>query len=177
MQPKKTGTNGSTNRVVDVWESPLRQYITLVCRSCGKAKQVGVSSFKKSGKIRLLCSCGETTIYLINFRRFHRVKVNNIPVQLTVLKSKSVKEGTKFSGTIKDVSPLGLGIEMPRVQVLNSGDLVSLQFHLPDGVREPIVKRGEIVYVNREINRIGIAFVDSYDGDRRIALFMRLPKY
>ncbi|SFM75749.1 PilZ domain-containing protein [Thermodesulforhabdus norvegica] len=166
---------GKTDRPkeIDVWESPLRPYVSFVCDACGKTRQVPVEKFKKGGRVRLLCSCGSETTYLVNFRRSFRIKVDNIPVEIGIIKSRHFPEGAKLSGAIVDMSPLGLGIRVPSVRLFSRGDLVNLSFPLPNGIKDLVVKRAEVMCSNGEKGRIGVAFVDSYDGDRRIALFMR----
>lgn len=169
---EKAGQEGKIKKI-DLWESPLRPYVSLICEHCGKTRHISVEKFKKGGPLRLVCSCGNETSYLVNFRRSFRIKVNYIPVQIDILRSQNLPEKARFSGAIVDMSSLGLGISLPRAHLFSRGDLLNLSFPLPDGMPDPVIKRAEVMCADREKSRIGVAFVDSYDGDQRIALFVR----
>ncbi len=159
-------------RILDVPEESLkRAYLTVSCSGCNLSKKIKADVFLSHPVVKVKCPCGCETKYILNRRHHHRKRVN-IPVEITLLSSDTVRLVPKITGVVKDISVTGVGVNTSNYRSYNIGDIVELRFKLPTS-ENYIVKRGIVMCHDHKRKRIGIKYIDDGGVDRQISLFMR----
>lgn len=127
--------------------TPKRAFInkdnqaTFVCPSCGDARIIDVSKYlaiDKSVRFKRKCRCGQTTLFILERRRFYRK-----PVEIKGT-CQIIKNNSRVSVCIRDISRSGLKIELLEDAALDVGDKLFVEFRL-DNKQRTLIQREVVV--------------------------------
>ncbi len=140
-------------------------YATLVCPTCGVAKNLDTSRLPPDKKnFRVKCTCGEVFKAHIEFRKQYR-KAAQLPGHY-------VDRKRKDSGKIivEDISMGGVGFRTLRGHDIAVNDMLELTFTLDTNPPRTITRLVKILRING--NKIGCVYAQQLDRDRDIGFYL-----
>ena len=143
---------------------------TVVCPKCQKSKTVDVSKFVKVDKIvkvKLKCPCGYANTYLLEKRKRHRKETNLPGCYNRYLDGKQVGGGLMV---VKDLSTIGMKLQVNADHNLDVGDVVLVEFHTDDMQRALIKKKVIVRNIKGQI--IGTEFAPTEGIDKALGFYL-----
>jgi hypothetical protein len=123
------------------------------------------SPFREANtSLRIRCSCGETFITTIEFRKCYRKKV------MLGGEFWNGSTGEKGELLVEDLSITGIGFSPIRPHRLRSGDVVRITFTLDDPLHS-VVRRTVVVRTVRE-SFVGSEFAPGQPDDRDLNFYL-----
>ena len=143
---------------------------TIVCPKCQKSKTVDVSKYlelDKVVKVNLKCSCGYSNSYLLEKRKRSR-KETDLPGSYN-----RYADGKQMGGglmRVKDLSSIGMKLQVDADHDLEVGDLIQVEFHTDDAQRALIKKKVIIRNINGRI--VGTEFAPMEGLDKALGFYL-----
>jgi len=143
---------------------------TFVCPKCQKSKTVNVSKYAdldKSVKVSVRCPCGYDYVSILEKRKRYR-KETNLPGSYTrYIDGKQIGGGLMV---VKDVSTIGMKLQIDADNDCEVGDLIQVEFHTDDAKRAFIKKKVIIRNINGTI--IGTEFALTEGVDKALGFYL-----
>lgn len=137
--------------------------LSIQCLACKKSRTIPIETLRgKQHSIKVRCPCNNTFIIDIEFRNYHRKKVNftgnyrlaNAPVE-------------EIKGcTVKDISVGGLSIKIINDSAIKESDVLIINFKIDDKNQHEIEKKIKVRHTDTK-NKIGGEFIESENGEQR----------
>jgi predicted RNA-binding Zn-ribbon protein involved in translation (DUF1610 family) len=143
----------------------------IVCPNCGRERTIHVSKHRiLKNPVRVKCHCGHSFSVSLEYRRYHRKKVN-IPGKLLDPSSKKEIDDV----IITSLSVAGVGFEVKSFNYIKVGDVFEIVFTLDDDFGSTI--REAIVVRRVDKNSIGAEFCDQdkYNHELDFYIFSEFP--
>ncbi len=143
---------------------------TFVCPKCHKSKTVNVSkyaAFDKNVKVSVRCPCGYAYVSLLEKRKRYR-KETNLPGSY-----RRYVDGKQRGGglmIVKDLSTLGMKLQIDADNDCEVGDVIQVEFHTDDAQRAFIKKKVIIRSINGPI--IGTEFASTEGIDKALGFYL-----
>ena len=138
---------------------------TVVCHSCGYAKQFDATKFKNLNKtLRCRCKCGKSFSCTLEFRQYFRKK--------TKLRGYFTFLGDRFQHKIfvNNVSRKGINFSMLFACDIKIGNILEVAFTLDDTNKTVVCKQVEVKSVCDRL--IGCCFTDPQWYDRELGFYL-----
>ncbi|MDL1962962.1 MAG: hypothetical protein LWW98_01270 [Deltaproteobacteria bacterium] len=138
---------------------------TVICHSCGHAKQLDVTKFINLNKtLRCRCKCGKSFLCTLEFREYFRKKTKMIG-HFTFLRDRS-----QHKIIVNDVSRKGINFSMLTVCDIKIGDILEVIFTLDDTHKTVICKQVEVKSVHNRL--IGCYFTCPQWYDKELGFYL-----
>ena len=139
---------------------------TVICHSCGHAKQFEVTKFRNLNKtLRCRCKCGKSFFCTLEFRQYFRKKTK-LSGHFTFLGDPS-----QHKIIVNNVSQKGINFSMLTACDIKIGDMLEVIFTLDDANKTVIRKQVEIKSANDRL--VGCCFTDTQSYDKELGFYLR----
>jgi len=139
---------------------------TVICQSCGHAKQLDVTKFINLNKtLRCRCKCGKSFLCTLEFREYFRKKTK-LSGHFTFL-----RDHLQHKIIVNNVSHSGINFSMLTVCDIKIGDMLEVIFTLDDTNKTVIRKQVEVKSANNQL--IGCCFTDTQSYDKELGFYLR----
>jgi len=139
---------------------------TVICHSCGHAKQFDVTKFINLNKtLRCRCKCGKSFFCTLEFRQYFRKKTK-LSGHVTFL-----QDHLQYKIIVNNVSQDGINFSTLTACDIKIGDMLEVIFTLDDAKKTVISKRIEVKSANDRL--IGCCFTDTQLYDKDLGFYLR----
>ena len=143
---------------------------TFVCPKCQKSKTVNVSKYAdldKKVKVSVKCPCGYAYISILEKRKRYRKETNLAGSYARYINGKLIGGGLMV---VKDLSTLGMKLQIAADNDCVVGDVIQVEFHTDDAQRAFIKKKVIIRSINGPI--IGTEFAPTEGIDKALGFYL-----
>jgi len=143
---------------------------TFVCPKCQKSKTVNVSKYAhldKKVKVSVRCPCGYAYISILEKRKRYRKETNLPGSYRRLINGKQVGGGLMI---VKDLSTIGMKLQIDADNDLDVGDVIQVEFHTDDAQRAFIKKKVIIRSINGPA--VGTEFAPTEGIDKALGFYL-----
>jgi PilZ domain len=143
---------------------------TFVCPKCQKSKTVDVSKYAdldKKVQVNVRCPCGYAYISILEKRKRYRKETNLPGSYIRLISGKQVGGGLMI---VKDLSTIGMKLQIEADNDCEIGDVIQVEFHTDDVQRAFIKKKVIIRNISGPI--IGTEFAPTEGIDKALGFYL-----
>jgi hypothetical protein len=143
---------------------------TFVCPKCQKSKTVNVSKYAdldKKVKVSVKCPCGYAYVSILEKRKRYRKETNLAGSYARYINGKLIGGGLMV---VKDLSTLGMKLQIGSDNDCVVGDVIQVEFHTDDAQRAFIKKKVVIRSINGPT--IGTEFAPTEGIDKALGFYL-----
>ena len=143
---------------------------TFVCPKCQRSKTVNVSKYAdldKNVKVSVSCPCGHAYVSFLEKRKRYRKETNLPGTYSRYVDGKNLGGGLMI---VRDLSILGMKLQIESENYCEIGDVVQVEFHTDDAQRAFIKKKVIVRNISGKI--VGTEFAPTEGVDKALGFYL-----
>ncbi|MBT8371806.1 MAG: PilZ domain-containing protein [Desulfobacterales bacterium] len=147
-----------------------KQMATFICPKCQKSKTVNVSKYAgldKIVRVTVTCPCGHAYTSILEKRKKYRKETNLPGSYLRIVDGKKIGNGLM---QVRDLSTIGMKIQVNGEHRCAVGDVLQVEFRLDDTHRTLVIKK--VIIRNITGSNIGTELAPTESVDKALGFYL-----